>query len=97
LAKKGQSFFRGPQAEIIADKLGATIKPAGRHKRAYVEYFGTPLSNFGLNHDRTTGHGHIPKDLHVPQSFVRAMAECKKSAEDYYAELRKRGLFPNVN
>ncbi len=75
----------------IAKKLGADITNGRAHQNAIVTIGDTIVATFGIRHDRRSGHGHIPKRLHVNLRTALGLARCPISRANYERILRDQG------
>ncbi len=77
----------------IASKLKAVdeTQPNDVHDIVGVYFRGRLVATFGIcrGSRKDKGHGHIPKDLQVPERFAKELGWCPKSRLDW---LKKRGL-----
>lgn len=85
------------QAEAIAKKLNATVTPGRRHDLAVVVVDGTRVAGFGIRRGSSESHGHIPEQLHLSLRQTLDFARCSLSTEDYFDELRAKGIIPGAD
>lgn len=81
-------------AEAIAKKLKATIRPGSKHDLAVIEYGERRIAQFGIRRGsrRNQGHDHIPAAIHVPPRDAIRLSQCPMSFEDWVTRMRDRGL-----
>jgi hypothetical protein len=80
-------------ARKLIKKLGAVdeTQKADVHDMWVVYHNGEMVASFGIRRGsrKDISHPHIPGDLGVNERFVKDMASCTKSLDDW---LRKRGF-----
>ncbi|HYD49239.1 MAG TPA: hypothetical protein VEB21_12860 [Terriglobales bacterium] len=83
------------QAYAIASKLKADIDEQGRkHANVHIRWDGKLVARYGIRRDRTADHSFIPKQIHVSLREALDLARCPMSAEEYFEQLRQKGLLP---
>lgn len=90
----GRSPITRDVAEKIAKKLDAEIDPSNSaHHIAYIHFNGRVVASFGLRRSskRDKGHGHVPKDLMVNQSFALELGRCTKYRDDWIDLMKEKG------
>jgi len=81
-------------AQAIAKKVGAVIDTSPKaHDLALVYHDGTLIATFGIRRgsNKSLGHGHIPKDLHLSPRQTLQLAQCTLSVENWLDVLRAGG------
>jgi hypothetical protein len=84
-------------ADMLVGKLGAEVRKKGRaHDLAVVSHNGIRVASFGIRHGsrRDSGHGHIPKSLHISPHECRRLATCTLSHLEWLRILVKKNLLP---
>lgn len=82
-------------AEDIARKIGATVKPQGKHQTATLEYNGQIVLTFGIRHGLRTGQGHLVGENHALKlnaTKAIALARCDMTKDEYIEHLRERNI-----
>ena len=82
-------------AESIARKLQAALKPGRKHDLAHIRYDGKLIASFGIR--RGSGslpHLHILNQLHVSFSQARLLVDCPMSFEDWIALMKEKLVIP---
>jgi len=84
-------------AEAIARKLRAVIRPARRHDIAVVRDNDQTIVQFGIRRGsrRDQGHDHIPGQIHVTPREAVLLSQCPMSVEDWIERMRRKGLIPD--
>jgi hypothetical protein len=92
-----RSLIQKREALAIATKLGATLRPDGKHQLATFEVDGVIILTFGIRHGKTGGHGHLVGrygNLRLNETKVLQLATCTMSKEDYIQHLKEIGEIP---
>jgi len=89
LGRRGISKILRKEAEEIAKKLKAVVKPGGSHDIATVWADGKLIGHFGISRSRKAGHNHIPSQIYVSQTKALKLAKCTMSYDEYVDELRQ--------
>jgi hypothetical protein len=71
----------------IAKKLDAEIEARSNkpHDIARIFHNGRLIAHFGIRRgsDKSLGHDHIPREIHVPTSHARLLGQCPMSKQDW--------------
>ena len=94
MAKGRRSKIQRREACDIAKKLRAEITDGTKHERALIYENGALITSFGIRHNRTGGHGHIPRQLFVNETVALQLAKCTISREQYFDILNDAGRLP---
>ena len=84
------------EAEEIAAKLRAELVEGSNHTLATVKYNGVLIVTFGIRRGRKSGHGHIPRQLHINEARAIELARCPLTRDAYFDLLRKQGVIPDL-
>ena len=79
----------------IAKKIGADLKPDGKHQKAILWHDGKLILRFGIRHGRRTGQGHLVganHDLRLNATKLLQLARCAMTKDDYIEHLKSKGL-----
>lgn len=81
-------------AEAIARKLRAEIRPARKHDIAVVKNNDRTIVQFGIRRGsrRDQGHDHIPGQIHVTRREAALLSQCPMSREAWIERMRQKGL-----
>ncbi len=80
-------------AERIAKKLGADVRPGRKHDLAVVRHGGRYITQYGIRRgSRDLPHPHIHRQLHISPRQTRDLADCPMSADQYFQTLARKGL-----
>ena len=84
-------------AETIARKLNAIIKPKSRrHKIAVIRLNGKEVGRFGIRRGSgDLGHDYVPRQIRVSNQQAQELADCTLYLADYALILRQTGFYPN--
>ena len=75
-------------AEAIAKKLNAEIRPQTKHDVAYVKVDDVLVGKYGIRRDRGAPHSYIPKQIGVSASEAKRLSTCTMSKEQYEKKIR---------
>jgi hypothetical protein len=90
-----RSGFTQDDAEVIAEKLGCVPDERKGHKYYELYVQGKLITMFGVRRaSKETGHGHLPKALHITQKQCRDLSDCPLSKDAYLQIMREKGFLP---
>lgn len=89
LAKR--SLLATREAEQIAAKLAAEIRPGRKHPRAIVRLNGQFVGQFGIRRGTNVGHDFIPHQIFATARQALDLARCPLSKDEFAAILVAQG------
>ena len=83
-------------ARTIANKLQAVIDTSKKnrpHDLAVITHNGIRIAQFGIRRSsHSTGHDHIPRDLHWSPHKCKEMAQCRYGYDDWVKDMILKGI-----
>ena len=88
------SILTGREAEKIAAKLSAQVKPGRKHDHVTVRVNGILIGQFNLRRNSDLPHNFVAKQLYMPMRLAIQIARCDAYLDDYVANLIERMIIP---
>ena len=93
MARKGGSTIETSEAVDIANKLKAERRKKGKHTElVIVRHNGKLIGTYQIRHSRNISHHFIPTQIHISETQALALARCTMSADEYFDEIRRKGM-----
>lgn len=91
------AILTSKEAEEIANKLEAEIKPGRRHPKVLVRWKGRIVAQYGIRRGSgDVSHNYISRQLFISFRETLDLARCPLTREQYFQILRLKGKLPST-